>query len=108
MAPPLSASARSVALKFAVAGKSPADLLKFLKSYDNDEWQKLKTTKERYPIMVAVQNRLVDLQREEQEQTGAGSKPKYETISDEEEEEEEEEVPTKGKAGTKRKVSSNT
>ena len=75
--PSLSASARSTALQFVVAGKSPSQLEAWLRSYAPVEWARLKGSSDRYPLMRAVETRIEEL-REEEEKAGAGAEEEEE------------------------------
>ena len=83
----LSSSARIKALSFVVAGKSAKQLEEWLKLYDADSAARLKGKTDRYPFMVAVEDRQAELRKVQ---------------NGKEEEEEEEEAPAK--TAGKRKV----
>ena len=56
----LSASARTKALSFVVAGKNTKQLEEWLKLYDGAAAARLKGQTDRYPFMVAVEDRLAE------------------------------------------------
>ena len=76
----LSSSARIKALSFVVAGKSAKQLEEWLKLYDAESAARLKGKTDRYPFMVAVEDRQAELKKVQNEKV---------------EEEEEEEAPAK-------------
>jgi hypothetical protein len=68
-------------LEFQVAGKSAKQLLEFLKLYDTDAAARLKAVTERYPLMVAVQDRLEELKAEATGGKAAAAEPEESTKS---------------------------